>query len=104
MILNWHGNFIQRFWDAPWAGNQINGSISVDGDKVPALHFGVILPWNEWESLGKKISESAIHFMIEPKTRFKEGKGEQGTFFIQDPSGNALEFKSFKNDKMVFEN
>lgn len=77
---------------------------SVDGDKVPALHFGVILPWNEWESLGKKISESAIHFMIEPKTRFKEGKGEQGTFFIQDPSGNALEFKSFKNDKMVFEN
>jgi hypothetical protein len=42
--------------------------------------------------------------VFEPKKRFKNKKGDQGTFFIQDPSGNALEFKSFKDDKMVFEN
>jgi hypothetical protein len=41
--------------------------------------------------------------MIKPKIRFKNLKGEQGTFFLKDPSGNVLEFKSFKNDSMVFE-
>ena len=76
---------------------------SVDGNQVPARHFGIILPWEDWETLGEKIRKSDIEFMIEPKKRFKKKKGEQGTFFIQDPSGNALEFKSFKDDKMVFE-
>ena len=75
----------------------------VDGDKVPARHFGVILPWNEWETMCERISLSPVNFLIEPKKRFKNSKGEQGTFFILDPSGNALEFKSFKDDKMVFE-
>ena len=28
--------------------------------------------------------------------------GEQGTFFITDPSGNNLEFKTFKNDENIF--
>ena len=75
----------------------------VDGNQVPAKHFGVILPWNEWESLVDKIKKSDLKFLIEPRIRFKKRKGEQGTFFILDPSGNALEFKSFKDDKMVFE-
>jgi len=75
----------------------------VDGDHVPTRHFGVILPWKEWEVLVEKIYKSKIVFLIEPKIRFKNLKGEQGTFFIHDPSGNVLEFKSFKHDSMVFE-
>jgi len=76
---------------------------SVDNDEIPSRHFGVILPWDEWEELCRKIKNDGLKFLIEPKKRFKKKKGEQGTFFIQDPSGNALEFKSFKDDKMVFE-
>jgi len=30
--------------------------------------------------------------------------GEQGTFFIRDPSGNALEFKTFRTLEMMFAN
>tara|TARA_X000000368_G_C22442453_1_gene455347 strand:+ start:42 stop:461 length:420 start_codon:yes stop_codon:yes gene_type:complete len=75
----------------------------VDGDMVSCRHFGVILPWDKWETLGKNIKKNKIRFMIKPKVRFKNLKGEQGTFFIVDPSGNVLEFKSFKNDSMVFE-
>ncbi len=75
----------------------------VDGDMVSCRHFGVILSWNDWEILGKKIKKNKIKFMIKPKIRFKNLKGEQGTFFLSDPSGNVLEFKSFKNDSMVFE-
>tara|TARA_Y100001960_G_C14161728_1_gene581100 strand:- start:88 stop:507 length:420 start_codon:yes stop_codon:yes gene_type:complete len=77
-------------------------SNSVDGDQVPVRHFGVILPWNKWENFCAMINEKEIPFVIMPKIRFKGLPGEQGTFFIQDPSGNILEFKSFKNDINVF--
>jgi hypothetical protein len=62
----------------------------------------VILPWDEWEELCKKIKNDGLKFLIEPKTRFKNNSGEQGTFFIKDPSGNALEFKSFKDENDIF--
>ena len=74
----------------------------VDGDSIPARHFGVILPWAEWEELCKIVISQNIEFLIKPRIRFKNVTGEQGTFFIQDPSGNALEFKSFKNDNDIF--
>ena len=75
----------------------------VDGDQISSRHFGVILPWNDWEKLCEKIIDLGLQFIIKPKIRFKNKKGEQGTFFINDPSGNVLEFKTFKNDHMVFD-
>ena len=78
-------------------------SNKVDGDKVPSRHFGVILSWENWESLCGKLKKNEVQFRINPKIRFKNEKGQQGTFFIDDPSGNVLEFKSFKHDLMVFE-
>jgi len=74
----------------------------VDGDKVPSRHFGVILSWNKWKNFCDMIKDKEIDFLIEPRIRFKDSNGEQGTFFISDPSGNVLEFKSFKDDAMVF--
>ena len=55
-----------------------------------------------YDSQGRILISQNIEFLIKPRIRFKNVPGEQGTFFIQDPSGNALEFKSFKNDKDVF--
>ena len=78
-------------------------SNKVDGDKVPSRHFGVILSWENWDSLCGKLKKNKVQFRINPKIRFKNEKGQQGTFFIDDPSGNVLEFKSFKHDLMVFE-
>ena len=75
---------------------------SVDNDEIPSRHFGVILPWDEWGELCRKIKNDGLKFLIEPKTRFKNNSGEQGTFFIKDPSGNALEFKSFKDENDIF--
>ena len=34
---------------------------------------------------------------MEPHVRFRGEPGEQATMFLLDPSGNALEFKSFKD-------
>ena len=74
----------------------------VDGDDVPASHFGVILESEEWTQLSKKLQASNIEFIIEPHTRFRGESGEQSTMFFLDPCGNALEFKAFKSDEMIF--
>ena len=44
-----------------------------------------------------------MKFVIKPYIRFKGKIGEQATMFFLDPDNNALEFKTFKNDKMIFE-
>lgn len=75
---------------------------AVDGNQIPSRHFGVILPWAEWETLARRLESIKVSFLIKPKIRFKNKSGEQGTFFIQDPSGNVLEFKTFKTDEEIF--
>lgn len=74
----------------------------VDGDRVPVPHFGIILKKEDWESLSQKLSGTNVNFIIKPRTRFKKNAGEQSTLFIEDPSGNTLEFKSFQNDSNIF--
>ncbi|MBT3216332.1 MAG: VOC family protein [Candidatus Marinimicrobia bacterium] len=75
----------------------------VDGNAVPVRHFGVILESSEWEELKDRIRKSGIQFLIEPRIRFDGKPGEQRTMFLMDPSGNALEFKSFANDNYIFQ-
>ena len=74
----------------------------VDGEDVPVRHFGVILEMPAWESLTGKLRAAGVDFIIEPQIRFKGLPGEQATCFFLDPSGNALELKSFADDSMVF--
>ena len=74
----------------------------VDGDDVPASHFGVILELDKWEALAERLKKVDMNFIIEPHIRFKGEVGEQATMCFLDPCGNALEFKAFKNDDMIF--
>jgi len=74
----------------------------VDGDAVPVPHFGVILENNEWQKLVDRLKTKGEDFLIEPRVRFEGKSGEQRTLFILDPSGNALEFKSFADDDHIF--
>lgn len=74
----------------------------VDGDNVPVRHFGAILPWEDWHKLADRLKAAGTSFIIEPHIRFKGETGEQATMFFLDPSGNALEFKSFQDPSQVF--
>jgi len=74
----------------------------VDGKNVPVPHFGVVLPWDIFQSFADQLKQKEIEFEIEPYTRFKGRTGEQMTMFFFDPSGNALEFKAFKNPDQLF--
>ncbi len=75
---------------------------AVDGDAVPVRHFGVVLPWPEWEALHGRLAAAGQPFRIAPRVRFAGKAGEQGTFFVLDPAGNALEFKSFADMGQLF--
>ncbi|MBO6533778.1 MULTISPECIES: VOC family protein [Flavobacteriaceae] len=74
----------------------------VDGKNVPVPHYGVVLPWDTFQSFSKELIEKGIDFVIEPYIRFKGEPGEQATMFFLDPAGNALEFKAFKDMGQLF--
>ncbi|MBD3676546.1 MAG: VOC family protein [Planctomycetaceae bacterium] len=86
----------------PTAEADSPGSNPVDGHDVPVPHFGVVLPWEEWEQLAEKLKAAEIKFVIEPYIRFAGQTGEQATMFFLDPSGNALEFKAFRDPDELF--
>jgi extradiol dioxygenase family protein len=79
-----------------------SASNEVDGHSVPAKHFGVILEWDEFHELADKLKNHGQEFVIDPYVRFEGKPGEQATMFLLDPSGNALEFKAFRDESQIF--
>lgn len=106
------GRSADRWIDFDVRGHQLSVHLSemgtrastneVDGDAVPVRHFGLVLPWDEWTKLADTLRDAGVTFLIPPRTRFEGEPGEQGTFFIRDPAGNALEMKSFRDPSRLF--
>jgi extradiol dioxygenase family protein len=106
------GREAERWIDFNFFGHQLSLHVSeaeetlatnpVDGKDVPVRHFGAVLPWGQWHDLRDRLIAAKTDFVIEPYTRFKGEAGEQATMFFYDPSGNALEFKAFKNPDQLF--
>jgi extradiol dioxygenase family protein len=82
--------------------NIIGHTNKVDGQNVPVPHFGVVLAWTDWAALSERLRQLGTRFVIEPGIRFAGQVGEQATFFLHDESGNALEFKSFRDPTRLF--
>ncbi|HKT31173.1 MAG TPA: VOC family protein [Gammaproteobacteria bacterium] len=97
--FNFFGHQIVAHLAPPESGAATN---PVDGEDVPVRHFGVILEWDQWQQLADKLKAAKVKFVIEPGIRFKGKVSEQATMFFMDPSGNALEFKSFRDISQVF--
>ncbi len=107
------GRTSERWIDLNFFGHQLSlhlvedhdGGVEtnpVDGDKVPARHFGVVLDMQDWQLLAERLEQANCDFLISPHIRFKGEVGEQATMFLHDPSGNALEFKSFADETQMF--
>ena len=86
----------------PGAGARLAGHNPVDGHDVPVPHFGVVLDMEQFEALAGRLRVAGVKFVIEPYVRFKGEVGEQATMFLLDPAGNALEFKAFADEAMIF--
>ena len=99
--FDFHGNQISAHLvpRAPARGAETN---AVDGDAVPVRHFGAILEFDAWEALAARLTAAGVAFRIAPRVRFRGEVGEQGTMFFDDPSGNSLEFKAFRDPARVF--
>lgn len=74
----------------------------VDGQQVPVPHFGVVLAWQAFDELAGRVRAAGVPFVIEPYLRFAGQPGEQKTMFFHDFSGNALEFKAFRDPASLF--
>lgn len=74
----------------------------VDGDAVPVPHFGLVLDWAAWEVMAARIAAAGVPFEIAPHVRFEGLPGEQGTFFLFDPAGNAIEMKAMRRPENLF--
>lgn len=74
----------------------------VDGEQVPVRHFGLVMTASDWRALAGRLEDAGTPFIIAPTIRFKGEAGEQGTFFVRDPAGNALEFKYFEDPDQLF--
>ena len=107
------GRTSDRWMDFDFWGNQLTAHLTesgdsqaptnhVDGKDVPVKHFGAILGMEEWQALANKLKDNGINFIVEPYVRFKGQPGEQATMFFLDPSGNAIEFKAFRKQSMIF--
>ncbi|MBB5159806.1 VOC family protein [Saccharopolyspora phatthalungensis] len=83
-------------------GRQVVARNLVDGHAVPVPHFGLILPIPAFRELAERLEAACTTFVIEPYLRFEGEPGEQWTMFFLDPSGNALEFKAFRDESQVF--
>lgn len=105
------GRSAPRWIDFNFFGHQLSAHLKpeecskalgneVDGDQVPTRHFGIILDWEIWHKKAEDWKD--LDFIIPPKLRFQGQVGEQATMFFRDPSGNALEFKAFKDPSRVF--
>jgi extradiol dioxygenase family protein len=97
--FDFHGHQLVAHLAAPEESVATN---AVDGENVPVRHFGVILEMDAWTALAERLTSAGTRFIIEPQIRFQGQPGEQATLFFLDPSGNALEFKAFADDAMVF--
>jgi extradiol dioxygenase family protein len=92
--------FVTHLRPTPSEGEKVVNH--VDGHGVPVPHFGVVLAWQDWQDFAEKLKAAKIKFVIEPYIRFRGEIGEQATMFFLDPSGNALEFKAFKDISQLF--
>jgi extradiol dioxygenase family protein len=99
--------------DFDFFGNQISAHVTaevprtrstgeVDGIAVPMPHFGAIVDWEAFHALADRVRAAGVEFVVTPRVRFEGQPGEQATMFFVDPSGNALEFKSFRRPEEVF--
>lgn len=74
----------------------------IDGRQVPPFHFGLVMEWTQWHEFRDHLDSLEVKYRLKPHVRYPGSIGEQATMFIDDPSGNAIELKSFQDDARLF--
>lgn len=65
-------------------------------------HFGVFLPWDEWESLVARLDEYYVALPFPPAILDEGTPEESGSLQLADPTGNGIEFKTTRDSNAWF--
>ena len=108
------GRSSYRWVDVNFFGHQITfhedparvrpGVGQFNASSFPVFHFVAVLSRQQWNGVIEKLRDNDYEFEIEPKIIMEGEAGEQQTYFIKDPSGYYLEFKTFAASEMIFQN
>ncbi len=79
-----------------------NPNYIFEGKILPSFHFGVIVDFDTWKKIYAKVQGLKLDLVTE-STYLKGEQGEHMSFFVKDPNGYLLEFKSFKKPDAIFE-
>jgi extradiol dioxygenase family protein len=60
-------------------------------------HFGVVLPWAEWEAEAARIEKAGEGVLQESSIEMSGTENEHGKLYLHDPSGNVIELKAYRN-------
>ena len=95
-VINFHGAQLVAI-EAPDQVEKIPDGVASE----PIKHFGMIMDWDDWHAMADRLKAAKTDFLIEPNVKSHDGIGEVGNMFLRDPSGNNLEFKSYKDRSKV---
>jgi extradiol dioxygenase family protein len=87
-------------------GDQVVCHLSQKFDREPQMyprHFGVTFRGREeFENLLSLARQRELPFFQEPFVRFEGRAEEHRSFFLVDPSNNLLEFKYYRDPRMMY--
>jgi len=107
-----YGRNTQNWIDINLFGHQItfikakkfnfnNPNYIFEGKILPSFHFGVIVDYDAWKKVYAKLQGYELDLVTE-STYLKDQLGEHASFFVKDPNGYMIEFKTFKESKDIF--
>ncbi|MGE3151454.1 MAG: VOC family protein [Nitrospiraceae bacterium] len=83
-------------------GHLIKESIPAQKGIYPR-HFGLVFTeQSDWQALADRAKRKGLTFYQQPRVRYPATRIEHRTFFLEDPSGNLLEFKHYTHESAIF--
>jgi len=107
-----YGRNTQNWIDVNLFGHQItfikakkfnfnNPNYIFEGKILPSFHFGVIVDSKTWKEVYAKVQGLELE-LVTDSVYLKDQLGEHQSFFVKDPNGYMLEFKTFKESIDIF--
>lgn len=81
-----------------------NPNYVFEGKILPSFHFGVIIDKDTWSQTYAKLTRNKELSVVTQALFLKDKPGEHSSFFIKDPNGYMLEFKTFSQTDSIFDN
>jgi uncharacterized protein len=60
-------------------------------------HFGVVLPWVEWERQAERIEKMGVGILEGAAIKMPGTNDEHAKLYLHDPSGNVIELKAYRD-------